>query len=176
LRPAILCVAILLGVCGCSVSRDSAAPTAAAKPAVATKPAEATKAADIARPWSLMDLPSANLPDKTIQSVLAELQKEPGHLTLDTRGGNWSLSEVEETDRRMNREEVGFLLNQVPLGAGDQGLANFRKIVSLTPPKTRIMTDHCLSCQKNRWSEKVHMLSQEREALGGNPIHCDGAF
>lgn len=164
--PRILWLALLLGACGCSANRVQAelGDAGAAKPAASP------------RSWSLADLPKADLSDEAIRSLLSKAPAEPYHLSLDTSDGGWELSEVEHTNRRLNQMEVRFLLNRVPLGTGDQGLANLRKLAAMMPRGTFISAYHCLSCQKNRWSERIHKIGEESMASSGVTITCDGRF
>jgi hypothetical protein len=157
----VVALALWLGICGCSVDRVSKAPdnTAAATPVA----------------WSLADLPSANLSEATIRSILAKAEAGHYRLDFDSSDGAWSLADEEATARRMSQVEIRFLFNGAALGTGDQGLANLRKLLTALPRGTHILADHSLICQKNRWSERVLKIREESAAQSGVTISCDGA-
>jgi hypothetical protein len=162
--PRILCLALLLGACGCSANRVQAelGDAGAAKPAASP------------RSWSLADLPKADLSDEAIRAILSKAPEGDHHLSLDTSDSDWTFSEEEQTNRRLNQMEVRFLLNRIPLGTGDQGLANLRKLAAMLPRGTYITADHPLTCQTNRWSERIRKIGEESMASSGVTIQCDG--
>jgi len=163
--PRILWLALLLGACGCAANRVPAEPgdTGADNPAASP------------RPWSLADLPKADLSDEAIRSLLSKAPAERYHLSFDTSDSDWTFSEEEETNQRLNQTEVRFLFNRIPLGTGDQGLANLRKLAAMMPRGTYITATHCLAGYKNRWSERIRKIGEESKASSGVMIVCDGA-
>jgi len=163
--PRILWLALLLGAGGCSANRVQAelGDAGAAKPASSP------------RPWSLADLPKADLSDEAIQAILSKAPAESYHLSFDTSDSDWTFSEEEETNQRLNQTEVRFLFNRIPLGTGDQGLANLRKLAAMMPRGTYITATHCLAGYKNRWSERIRKIGEESKASSGVMIVCDGA-
>jgi len=163
--PRILWLALLLGACGCSANRVPAEPgdTGADNPAASP------------RSWSLADLPKADLSDEAIQAILSKAPEGHHHLSFDTSDSDWTFPEEDETNRRLNQTEVRFLFNRIPLGTGDQGLANLRKLAAMLPRGTYITATHCLACYKNRWSERIRKIGEESMVSSGVSIVCDGA-
>jgi hypothetical protein len=132
---------------------------------------DATRGA--ARPWSLGDLPAPDLPDAVVRELAGVSEYR---LSFEHDSERWVLSDVERTNAQLNNTEITFLFTRVPIGAGDRGLANLRHLLSRLPRGTKVLADHCLTCQTNRWSERIREISRESEASNGVGIVCDGAF
>jgi len=125
------------------------------------------------RPWSIEGFPSPNLPE----AIVEKLVSAPKHgLSFEYNPRDWTFSDVEKTNDQLNSTEISFLFNRVPIGVGDQGLANLRLVLSRLPRETPVLTVHCLDCQTNRWSERIRRIEEELRASNGVRVRCDGAF
>jgi hypothetical protein len=161
----------------------------AVKPAkdMLEKVAEATEAGNLdskqdialhdARPetettWSIAELPSPNVPDDIVTKLVGESKFR---LSFRRNPSEWTLADVEKTNAQLNRTDISFVLNGVPIGKGNQGLANLRHLLSKLPRGTTVLTDHCLSSQANRWSERIREV-EKAVASNGVKVMCDGAF
>jgi hypothetical protein len=123
--------------------------------------------------WSVKELPEPNISEEKAKAFVGT---EGYHLSFKYDAKSWSFTKKEETNAQLNNTEIAFLFNRIDIGAGDQGLANLRFIMSFLPESTCITTAHCLGCQKNKWSEKIDIISDESEKLKKTKIMCDGGF
>ncbi len=106
----------------------------------------------------------------------AILSRTRHRLTFEKTGPVWTLSNVAKTTSRLNDTEISFVLDRVPIGKGDSGLANLKKLIHLLPPSTVITAEHHLACGENRWSEKIRTLRKWAGEHYKIDIRCDGAF
>jgi len=127
----------------------------------------------VERPWSLKDLPSPKIPDETLTRLTTA---KAHHLSFERNSQDWDLADIRKTDAQMNRTDVVFVLNGVAIGKGNQGLANLRHLLLKLPAGTVVRTDHCLGCQKNRWSRRIKRIQEESWAATKVRVECDGAF
>ncbi len=128
---------------------------------------------EVVTTWSIEDLPSPNVPDDTAAKLVGESRFR---LSFQHNPSEWTLADVEKTNAQLNRTDITLVLNGVPIGEGNQGLANLRHLLSMLPRGTTVPADHCLTCQANRWSERIQEVGKASAASNGVTVTCDGAF
>ena len=130
----------------------------------------------VVRAWSIEDLPPPNLSDEAVGKLINASATHRYRLYFKRNPGDWTFTDEKKTDAQLNRTEITFLFHHVPIGVGDQGLANLRRLVSILPRAAVVYADHCLTCQTNRWSKKIRKIGDESRASKGAEVQCDGAF
>ena len=126
-------------------------------------------------PW-LLACQSASPGPLSPEAERQILNRPQHHLDFEHKELGQSLADEKAVTAFLERTEIPFVLDGVPLGRGEAGLQCLKALLPRLPAKTVILANHYLTGFNNRWSRRVNALGKEAEAQFGIRIQCDGAF